>query len=137
MRRDPAFQAQQKAALDAILQRGFSDTPGFVTGLWMFDGDAGETVIVTTIDSLVAAQRASPRHHAQTLIARPPTDLSSSRLESPWSSPPRLQNCHSALADQSVGVKQSAAEPLLDPPWAQSWPRSDRFAKARFHFVAH
>ena len=56
MRRDLAFEAQQKAALDAILQRGFSETPGFVTGLWMFDRDAGETVIVMTFDSLVAAQ---------------------------------------------------------------------------------
>jgi hypothetical protein len=56
MRRDLALEAQQHAAFSSALQRGFSDTPGFVAGLWTFDREASEIIIVTTFDSLAAAQ---------------------------------------------------------------------------------
>ena len=56
MRRDLAMEAQQNAAFAAALERGFSDTPGFITGLWTFDRDASEIVIVTTFDALAAAE---------------------------------------------------------------------------------
>ena len=56
LRRDPSKAAEQKQALQQMVERGGPDFPGFVSGLWIRDPAASETVLVFTFDSLEAAE---------------------------------------------------------------------------------
>ena len=48
-------EADQKQAMNRLIVRGFHEIPGFVAGLWTFDRDASQSVIIHTFDSLSAA----------------------------------------------------------------------------------
>jgi hypothetical protein len=56
LRRDLSREADQKQALQHLIERGFHVIPGFVSGLWTFDREACETVTIHTFDSLDAAE---------------------------------------------------------------------------------
>jgi hypothetical protein len=56
LRRDLSMKAEQDQAFRDMFDRGFSDVPGFVAGIWTFDPEASEAVIVLSFASLSDAE---------------------------------------------------------------------------------
>jgi hypothetical protein len=56
LRRDLSKEDEQHQELQKLLARGFDEVPGFVSGLWTFDRERSEVVIIHSFDSLDAAQ---------------------------------------------------------------------------------
>jgi|SRR4051794_30897009 hypothetical protein len=55
LRRDLSKAEMQRQAFETMFAHGFDDVPGFVSGLWTFDPEAGDFVIVHSFDSRDAA----------------------------------------------------------------------------------
>ena len=56
LHRDLSKQAKQDQSFREMFERGFDVIPGFVAGIWTFDREASEAVIVHSFDSLHAAE---------------------------------------------------------------------------------
>jgi hypothetical protein len=56
LRRDLSKADKQAESFRQMFERGFAEIPGFVAGLWTFDPEACEVVIIHTFDSLAAAE---------------------------------------------------------------------------------
>ena len=56
LHRDLSKQAKQEESFSEMFDRGFDGIPGFVAGIWAFDREASEVVIVHSFDSLQAAE---------------------------------------------------------------------------------
>jgi hypothetical protein len=71
LRRDLSKAEKQRQSFREMFERGFAEIPGFVSGLWTFDPEACEVVIVHTFDSLAAAEgfaemaRTTPQRQAE------------------------------------------------------------------------
>jgi hypothetical protein len=56
LRRDLSKEEEQSQELQRLLERGFADLPGFVAGVWTFDRDTSEVVILHSFDSMQSAE---------------------------------------------------------------------------------
>ena len=56
LHRDLSKQAKQEESFREMFERGFDVIPGFVSGIWTFDREASEVIIVHSFDSLRAAE---------------------------------------------------------------------------------
>ena len=56
LRRDMSQESEQLHASREMFNRGFGDIPGFVSGVWTFDREAPELVVVQLFDSRESAE---------------------------------------------------------------------------------
>jgi hypothetical protein len=51
-RMDPSREAEQRGALHDVIVPGVRSAPGFVSGTWTLDREAGESVVLVSFDAL-------------------------------------------------------------------------------------